>query len=72
MRFFLRINFGFRINTGICKKLLRFGAGLSATAVVAPVNFLRHLHSMFGYWETTFDNATCNASNTPDMIVNYC
>lgn len=42
MRLFFCIDFGFGFNPGIGKKLLRFGAGLSATTVVAPVNFFSH------------------------------
>jgi len=43
MRFLFGINFCFRFNTRICKELLRFRAGLSATAMVAPVDFLWHV-----------------------------
>lgn len=36
--FFLGVNFRFRTELGFGKKLLRFYAGLSARAVVAPLN----------------------------------
>lgn len=69
MDVFFGIDDEFGFDASVCKKLLRFRAGLSATTVVAPVNFLRHRKSMFGNRESTFDNATRNASNTPDNIV---
>jgi hypothetical protein len=40
---FFGIDFRFCFDSGVRKKLLRFGASLSATAVVAPVNFLWHV-----------------------------
>jgi hypothetical protein len=43
MRFFLRIDFDLWFNASVRKKLLRLCAGLSATAVVAPVNLLWHV-----------------------------
>ena len=43
MRTLFRVHFRFRCDPSIRKKLLRFGAGLSATPVVAPVNFLGHV-----------------------------
>lgn len=71
MRFLFGINFGLRFNTRICKKLLRFRTGLSATAVVAPVNFFGHLCSISSNCKSTFDNAMRNTSNTPDTIVKH-
>ena len=38
----LCVDFCLRLDTGVGKKLLRFRARFSATAMVAPVNFLGH------------------------------
>ena len=42
LRVFLRVDFTFDVNVGIGKKLLRFGAGVSAGAVITPIDF-RHV-----------------------------
>ena len=48
MRFFFRVDFGFGFDIGGRKKLLRFDTGLSAFAVVAPVE-IWHLVSPLNF-----------------------
>ena len=43
MNFLFGVDRRRRINPRFRKKLLRFGASLSALAVIAPINFLWHL-----------------------------
>jgi len=56
---FLRVDFAFDFNFGIGKKLLRFGAGVSAGAVIAPIDFR---HACFP--EFVFQNAINSFSST--------
>jgi hypothetical protein len=42
MNFFFGVNFNLGFNACCCKKLLRFNTSLSATSVVAPIDFCHH------------------------------
>ena len=67
MRLFFGIDFDLRFDSGIRKKLLRFGARLSATPVVAPVNFFRHVVSKKS-GSGSFDNVSRKASNNDNIL----